>query len=235
VRVGFRFNWRALCYNTVVDPRGGTVHNVEFNLDALRGMGLDGCDGKPYFPLDPGAEEFAGDFFDRAGLRGKKVIALNPGGGWISKKWRPGQFADFGRRIVDETGSGVVIIWGPGEEEDARQVLAGIGVGAVMTPPSTLKQLGSMLRLCSVLVTNDSGPMHIAASLGVPILAIFGPTVPALQGPVFTESVVGENHRLDCLGCSYTECPIGNPCMIDLSVAEVFESFKMLSEKLTQI
>jgi len=233
LRVGYRFNWRALCYNRVVKPRGGTVHNVEFNLDALRRLGIDHPGGRPCFPLDADAERFAAGFFGEAGIAGRRVVALNPGGGWISKKWRPEQFAALGRRIVEGTGSAVLVTWGPGEEADARRILAGIGDGAVLTPPSTLKQLASLLKFCSTLVTNDSGPMHIAAALGVPVVAIFGPTVPALQGPVFTESAVVRNERLDCLGCSYTECPIGNPCMIDLTVTEVYEAFTRLTEKLT--
>ncbi|HLB00001.1 MAG TPA: glycosyltransferase family 9 protein [Bacteroidota bacterium] len=235
VRVGYRFNWRTLCYNRVVTPRGGTVHNVDFNLDALSRIGIDARDGKPFFPLDREAEAFAGECLDGAGYGGKKVVALNPGGGWSSKKWRPDQFAGLGRRIVAERRSGVLIVWGPGEEEDARRVLAGIGRGAVLAPPTTLKRLGALLKLCEALVTNDSGPMHIAAALGVPVLAIFGPTVPALQGPVFTRSEIVQNLTLDCLGCSYTECPIGNPCMIDLPVEKVYSSLERLMKNPTHV
>jgi lipopolysaccharide heptosyltransferase II len=221
VRVGFRFNWRALCYNRVVEPRGGEVHNVEFNLDALRRLGISVGGGKPHFPIDPAAEAFAENFFSGRKLAGERVVALNPGGGWISKKWRPGQFAELGRRIAAAEGAKILVLWGPGEDGEAEEVRGGIGAAAHLAPPTTLKQLASLLRRSSLLVTNDSGPMHIAASLGVPVVAVFGPTVPRLQGPVFTESEVVVKSGLDCLGCGYTECPIGNPCMIDLEVGEV--------------
>jgi len=233
LRVGYRFNWRALCYNVVVEPRGGTVHNVEFNLDALARLGIDGKEGKPFFPVDSRAEAFADGFFRDSGLDPARTVALNAGGGWISKKWRPEEFASLGRRIVEGGTSRILVIWGPGEEQDARRISGAIGEGALPAPPTSLGQLGSLLKRCSMLVTNDSGPMHIAAALGVPVLAIFGPTLPALQGPVFTEAVVVRNERLDCLGCSFTECPIGNPCMVELTVDEVYASFRRLADVLS--
>jgi ADP-heptose:LPS heptosyltransferase len=81
------------------------------------------------------------------------------------------------------------------------------------------------------MVTNDSGPMHIAAATGTPVVAIFGPTRPHLQGPFGNEAEVVQNQKLFCLGCNLTKCPIGNPCMEDLSVEKVFEGFTDLMHK----
>ncbi len=230
-RVGYRFNWRALCYNRLVEPRGGEVHNVEFNLDSLRRLGVPPGSGKPLFPLDDGAERFAEDFYRSAGLPPGRVVAFNPGGGWISKKWRPEHFAELGRRIVAEDGANILLLWGPGEEAEASGIRDAIGPEAVLAPPTSLKSLASLIRRSSALVTNDSGPMHIAAALGVPVAAIFGPTVPRLQGPVNTESVIATLTTLDCLGCGYTVCPIGNPCMTDLSPGDVLAAYRDLRKR----
>ncbi|HLF15578.1 MAG TPA: glycosyltransferase family 9 protein [Bacteroidota bacterium] len=230
IRVGYRFNWRALCYNRIVEPRGGEVHNVEFNLDALRRIGIPTGAGRPFFPVDPDAERFADNFFARR-TGGGRVVALNPGGGWISKKWRPEQFAALGRKIGDREGATILVLWGPGEESEAGSVRDAIGPAAVLAPATTLKQLASLLKRSSILVTNDSGPMHIAASLGVPVVAIFGPTVARLQGPVFTESAIVVKSGLDCLGCGYTLCPIGNPCMVDLSLEDVYSAYTQLHQR----
>jgi len=213
-----------------VEPRGGTVHNVQFNLDALERLGIDGKGGRPLFPVSGTAETFAEEFFRASGLERGKVVAVNAGGGWISKKWRPEQFGELGRRIAAGGSARVLVVWGPGEEDDALRILTMIGDGAVTAPPTTLAQLGSLLKRCSMLVTNDSGPMHIAAAMGVPVVAIFGPTLPELQGPAFTPSAVVRNEKLDCLGCSYTECPIGNPCMLELTVEEVHAACRRLTD-----
>jgi ADP-heptose:LPS heptosyltransferase len=231
LRVGYRFNWRRFCYNRVVEPRGGEVHNVEFNRDALRRLDIATGAGKPLFPVDPAAETFAERFLQEHNPAGARLVALNPGGGWMSKKWRPAQFAALGRMVSAADGTRLLVVWGPGEEAEAAEVVEAIGGAAILAPRTTLKQLASLLKRSSVLVTNDSGPMHIAASLGVPVVAVFGPTVPKLQGPVFTESEVVTLATLDCLGCGYTLCPIGNPCMVDLPVEDVYRAYAKVVQR----
>jgi ADP-heptose:LPS heptosyltransferase len=101
-------------------------------------------------------------------------------------------------------------------------------IPAQVIPKTTLSQLGAIIQRCAFIVSNDSGPMHIAASLGIPTLGIFGPTNPLQQGPY------GDNHRwvrneeLDCLECSLTACPIGNLCMTQLEVERVLDAFNLL-------
>ena len=231
-RVGYRFGWRQYCYNIVVEPRGGEVHNTEFNLDALRAIGVPVTESAAYFPVDEGSKRFAGEFFAEKKLTDAFVVALNPGGGWRAKRWGIRQLAEFADLIVNRHGARVVIVWGPGEREGAEQVRSLMKSAADLIPPANLKQLGAILRLTSVLVTNDSGPMHIAATLGTPVVAIFGPTRPQLQGPVGSDAEVIQNRKLLCLGCNFTECPIGNPCMTELSAEHVYEGFCRLLTKI---
>jgi ADP-heptose:LPS heptosyltransferase len=100
---------------------------------------------------------------------------------------------------------------------------------AVVIPPATsLKQLGALLQRCSFVVSNDSGPMHLAAAVGTPVLGIFGPTNPLLQGPYGPQHMTVRKEGLDCLGCNLTKCPIGNICMTDLSVDDVMWSVNAL-------
>ncbi len=228
-RVGYRFGWRVYCYNIIVEPRGGDVHNTGFNLDALRHIVIPVREELPEFPLGAADQAFAGDFFMRERLSGKRVVALNPGGGWPAKRWPEASYAKLGARIAAEDGASIIILWGPGEEDRAKRIAASISAPSVLIPPTTLKQLGAILKKCDMLVTNDSGSMHIAAALGTPVVAIFGPTNPELQGPVGAPHVVVQHQRLLCLGCNFTSCPIDNPCMEELRPDDVYAAYKKLS------
>lgn len=230
-RVGYRFKWRQYCYNVVVEPRGGEVHNTEFNLDALRAIGVPIVSNEIEFPLDTASEQFADEFFRTSPLyeRGDKggfTVALNPGGGWYTKRWRIPQYAALGDALVNEFSAKILLVWGPGEENDIRELQSKMPQPSTLLPPTSLKQLGAILKRCDLLVTNDSGPMHIAAAMGTPVVAIFGPTNPTLQGPVGKGHEIVRNEKLDCLCCNFTDCPIGNPCMLELGVDEVLEGVR---------
>jgi heptosyltransferase-3 len=230
-RVGFPFGWRKYCYNILAPARGGEVHNTEFNLEALQVIGVPIVGANIRFLLDPAAEEFAESFFRNEGLDSAKVVAMNPGGGWYTKRWPIPKFAQLGDVLARELGVGVLIVWGPGELEDANRLQSLMRERSLIIPFTNLKQLASVLKRVSLFVTNDSGPMHIAAAVGTPVLAIFGPTNPKLQGPVGEQHVVVRNENLICLGCNYTRCPIGIPCMEQLSVEEVMEGVREVMRK----
>jgi ADP-heptose:LPS heptosyltransferase len=232
-RVGFPFRGRAYAYTDHVKPRGGEVHNVDFNLDVLRHFGIPIVATLPDFPISNVHREFASGWLAEKGIAGKRLIGINASGGWYTKKWNPGSFAALADRIAQQDGLTPLFIWGPGERDDVKAILAMMKEGSFIIPKTSLKEMGAFLESCSYLVSNDSGPMHIAASLGVPTLGIFGPTNPFLQGPY------GEGHRwvrheiLDCLACNLTACPIGNICMKDLAVDTVYSAFQQLQQHKT--
>jgi lipopolysaccharide heptosyltransferase II len=225
-RVGFRLGWRRWCYGIVVEPRGGEAHNTDFNLDALRHIGIPVKDDAPLFQVRNTDESFAEEFFREARILSRPVVALNAGGGWASKRWPEASYAALGDRIAAD--AAVLLLWGPGEEECANRIRSLMSMPASLIPRTSLRQLGAILKRCSVLVTNDSGPMHIAAALGTRVVAIFGPTNPELQGPVGSPHMVVQNARLNCLGCNFTTCPIDHPCMKELRVEDVHDAFLRL-------
>jgi len=230
-RVGYRFKWRQYCYNIVAEPRGAEVHNTEFNLDALRAAGVPVITRSIRFPLTKEAESFADSFIGENHLAGRFLVALNPGGGWYTKRWRIRHFARFGDEIAGKYKAVPLIIWGPGEEGVALELQKMMKAKSYLIPPCGLKGLAAILGKCSALVTNDSGPMHIAAAVGTPVAAIFGPTNPMLQGPVGEGHEIVRKEDLSCLGCNYTKCPIGNPCMEELCAEDLLAAFARLIEK----
>ncbi len=227
-RIGYRFGWRRWCYNIVAEPRGGVVHNTDFNLDALRIAGIPVEEKVLHVPISPEDELFADRFFTENNVKEKLTVAINAAGGWYTKRWSVARYAALADIISERTGAAIILLWGPGEREEVERMQSMMKQNALLIPQTSLNQLAAILKRCSMMVTNDSGPMHIAASVKTPIVAIFGPTNPVLQGPFDTASEIVRNERLDCLGCNLTTCPIGNPCMEQLSVDEVLTAFERL-------
>jgi lipopolysaccharide heptosyltransferase II len=228
VRVGFPFRWRKYLYNVIITPRNGNIHNVDFNLDALRRIDVPVRHLNPYFPLNDSAKKFADEWINGQHLDGRTIVGLNPGGGWTTKRWGLEHYARLGDVISERHNAAIVVLWGPGEEQDAIFVREKMKSQSYVIPRTSLSELGGIIGRCAFVVSNDSGPMHIAAALNVATLGIFGPTNPLQQGPY------GEGHRwvrnegLDCLECSLTTCPIGNICMTQLSVERVMDVFDEL-------
>lgn len=231
-RVGFAFRARQYAYTTVVRGRGDTVHNTQFNLDALEALGIPIVDRSLTFPVERADRDYVQEFIRNAGPFTNPIVALNTSGGWYTKRWPLERFAELADRIAAELGASIVLPWGPGQKEDADKVRSLMTRPAFVPPPTTLRQLAALLERCAFMVTTDSGPMHIASAVGTPVVGIYGPTNPVLQGPYGEGHVVVRREGLDCLGCNLTKCPVaGHPCMNDLDVGVVFEAVRSLAER----
>jgi heptosyltransferase-2 len=159
-------------------------------------------------------------------------IGLNPGaffGG--AKRWIPARFAAVGDLVARRFGARVVLVGGADERPLALAIAAQMQARArVLTGETTLAGLAGVLAHLRLLVTNDSGPMHLAAALGVPVVGLFGPTD-------WTETAPwGERHRLvraqaECAPCKLRECPIDHRCMARLSVERVAREIDALMEE----
>lgn len=223
-RVGFAFRGRKYAYNHVVPPRGDRIHEVLFNLDALQFLDIPIRTSRPRVELSTADRRFADDFWRRHGLEGQRVAGLNCSGGWYTKRWPLASFARLGDRLVADFGLRILLPWGPGELTDVEQVRDLMQHEALVAPPTTLLQLGAMLARLDLLVSNDSGPMHLAAATGTPVVGIYGPTRPELQGPWGEQHSFVRKEGLPCLGCNGVTCKIQtHDCMQQLSVDEVYQ------------
>ena len=227
-RIGYRFRWRTYAYTTIVEPRGGGVHNTQFNLDALEAAGIPITDRSIRMYPSENDRRMVSEFLQSAGLEGKTLVGINIGGGWYTKRWPLDRFAALADRISAELGWHIVLPWGPGQLDEVEQLRQRMREPAILPPSTTLLQLAALFERCPYVVSNDSGPMHIAAASGARVLGIYGPTRPELQGPYGPGHATVRREGLDCLGCNLTKCPIGNICMTELSVDAVFEAFRRL-------
>jgi len=154
---------------------------------------------------------------------GRGIVGLAPGAAYgPAKQWFPERFAAAASRIRVETGCSVVIFGSEGDREAGARTAAVIGSGCLdLSGETTLRELMALLHLSRLLITNDSGTLHLAAALGTPVVAVFGSTEPALTGPVGGPARV-IRHRIECSPCFDRTCRFGHyRCMNLVEVEEV--------------
>jgi heptosyltransferase-1 len=172
-------------YTHAVDVRGSHVIEHALSLaSVLAGQSLEYV--QPPFPVDPATEAWA----DRQSemLGGRPLAILNPGAGWGAKCWPAASFGAVARALADR-GMEVLVNHGPGEEALAEAVRESSGEVAVPLKCS-VGELIALTRRARLFVGGDTGPMHLAAALRVPVVALFGPTRPERNGPFGTTNVV---------------------------------------------
>lgn len=138
------------------------------------------------FPLHPAAEDSCERRLRLHAVR--QFAILNPGAGWEGKQWPPERYGEVAKGLAS-MGLRCLVNFGPGEEPLARAAAAA-SAGAAEAVPSSLSELIAFTRRAQLFIGGDTGPMHLAAALGVPVVALFGPTSPARNGPYGTRSVV---------------------------------------------
>jgi heptosyltransferase I len=175
----------SLWYTRRVVARGR--HVVEHNLSVAEGLvGHQASRLAVELPCDPQAE---GRIEQRLAEYGVGEFAiLNPGAGWGAKRWPAERYGEVARRLAD-LGVRSILNYGPGEEELVRVAEAASG-GTAQSWSFTITELIALTRRSRLFVGGDTGPMHLAAALRVPVVAIFGPTNPARNGPYGTRSIV---------------------------------------------
>jgi heptosyltransferase-2 len=148
-------------------------------------------------------------------------IGLNPGAAFGgAKRWLPERFAEAGDRLAEAHGASAAIVGSAAERPAAEAIAARMRAPArVLCGETTLPQLVGVLSQLDLLLTNDSGPMHLAAALGTPLVAVFGPTDPAETAPVGRHRLVRE--PVPCSPCLLRECPIDHRCMTRIQVDRV--------------
>lgn len=229
-RAGFPYRGRRYAYNLFGPPERGVHHAGDLHLKFLESIGIPVVSREPVISV-PGADRlWAEEFFASTG-NGTDFVALVPGGGWASKRCDPEKFAETGLEISRKYGVKNLILWGKGDLEEAEKIATLIGERAVLAPENTFLQMGALALKCKFAVANDSGPMHFISSLGVPVLALHGPTDPALQGPFGEKHETVRLDELDCICCNLLECNKNHECFRDLPVERIMTKIETLITK----
>ena len=230
VRVGFS-NARELAtifYTHKVDAPI-KLHAVDRNLKLAEFLGCEIRDIK--FPLEVRSKTLSeiSDFLKKKGIGAKHpLVILAPGSRWEKKCWPPKSFSKLGDLLAQELRAVVILIGNNQEKSLLKEIKKEMTVSPTVVIDFTLSKLAGLLKMADVMVTNDSGPMHIAAAAGAPIVALFGPTNPNRTGPYTNKKLVIQKH-IDCTPCFRKPCIYKHfVCMESIAVKEVFESVKQI-------
>lgn len=203
-------------------------HIVERYLDVARALGCQAAE--PEFIINITAAEFAqaGAIARQAGLGSNNpYVVLIPGTNWPNKCWPAGHFATLAGKLF--AGGLVPVFVGSSADQNAMQAIH--GQSAVppldLTGKTSLKQLAALIKNARAVVAGDTGPMHLAAAIGTPVMALFGPTDPHRNGPCGHGHVVLTTSHA-CTGCWQRKCPKELDCLADIKPELVYESLMNL-------
>ena len=211
VRVGYEIPWRRLIYTVRVARQraDGPVHSVVNHINLVRALGCDVQDIPPLALPEPRPEEKArvATFIDGNGLAAARLVVVHVGAGNEFRDWGAAAAAELVRLLYGRPGVRVVLAGGAEDRERAAGIMNG-APGSVHSVAGTFgwAELRELIRRAALFVGPDSGPMHVAASTETPIVALFGPTLPAHFAPWRSDRVVILEKSLDCRPCRQREC-----------------------------
>ncbi|EGB15767.1 lipopolysaccharide heptosyltransferase II [Pseudodesulfovibrio mercurii] len=229
-RIGYDRPWyNRLAYTDAVSRRFDELAEIERLMELARPLGITGPAPKARLVLPEKARLAADGFWETFGFD-RPVLGIHPGSTWPTKCWPVEYFSEIVRRAVD-AGAHVLVFAGPGEEDTAARVIAGAGADphrvTNLAGQLSLPELAAYFGRLDACLTNDSGPMHLAWTQDVPLVALFGPTVESLGFfPRGARSTVLETEGLACRPCGLhgpKKCPEGHfKCMRELTPDRVW-------------
>ncbi|MGH9312716.1 MAG: glycosyltransferase family 9 protein, partial [Vicinamibacterales bacterium] len=192
------------------------LHVVRKNLALVAALGVPA--ERLEFPLDARESPALADVRRVAG--GGPFALVNPGAAWPNKRWPPDRFGALAAILRHRFGLTPFVLWGPGEEPLARAVAGASNGTALVAPRTTISDLVELSRAASLMISGDTGPIHIAAAVGAPIVGLYGPTSPARNGPWAPADVCLS--RFDACRCHHRRrCTARAWCLEDITVADV--------------
>ncbi|OGU76339.1 MAG: hypothetical protein A2V93_06330 [Ignavibacteria bacterium RBG_16_34_14] len=232
-RVGYAYRGRKYAYNILAtSERGGDHHSAEHNLELLKPLGVPVISKRIQFKVSDIEIKKAKEFLNKFLPKNKTIVGILPAGSWPSKKFDKERWVDICKIIKEKYNVVFLLLWGPGDKEDTEFIQKHFPEASVMIPETDLDLMSAFIKQCDIIIANDSGPMHIAVALGIPVLGIFGPTDPKGHGPYSADSGYVIKEDLFCIICNKLECPYNHECMKELPDQKILGEFERIRSKI---
>ena len=232
VRVGFANLKSGWLLTRRVTPARQPLHKASTYLPLLEAVGLCVEPGPyEYFVSDAERRDAKERLVQQRAVNGRPLVILHPGANWPHKRWATERFAALGDRFIERERVYVAITGGPGDVTLGEAIARRMRPGAIVLAGQTsLRQLAACLEQSRLIISNDTGVLHIAAALARPVVALYGPTSPQLTGPLGDPARTVILHHPECcpkIPCYRPDHP-SHPGMDSITVDEVYDAARKL-------
>lgn len=207
----------------------GLKHEAEYNFDLLKVLGVTGDPSDLFMPIKTDSDLYADELFRREGIKSSdNLLAINPGASCPSKVWPVERFAQVAEKLAARYGFKILILSGPKDMALANKISLHYGAkGKIinLAGKTSLSQMASIIKRCTLFISNDSGPVHMASALGTPVISIFGRNQPGLSpkrwGPLGKADKYIHKEEAACIQCLAHNCKKQYACLKAISVEDV--------------
>lgn len=228
-RAGYSTDGRKILLTHAVRLSKGArrLHHSQYYMQMLAGLGIQPAGRQLRLQCTDEEKRSAGSVLGHG-----RWAAINPGAAYGSaKRWRPERFSQVANALASEFGYNLLLVGGPGETAIGSEIEAGMRSKPLnMVGRTSVRQLMALLASVDLVITNDSGPMHVAAAFDRPIVALFGPTDHCATSPLCSRFLLVRKVA-ECAPCFKRQCPTDHRCMEDISVDDVLEAVGALLAK----
>ncbi len=230
-RIGYDEKGRGRFLTHKVEPLAGKIHRSDHYLNVIESFGIKVSDRTTTLSVSPEAEKEMNKILEEKGISQKdRLIVINPGGNWALKQWPLKNFTKLIDRLMTGFNFKVLISGALKDEALANTIIAPLKLKpTVLAGETNLKQAMALMKRADLVISADSGPLHVANSVGTDVIGIFGPTRPEITGPRGPGRAVILQHDVGCnrQACYHLKCP-DNICMQAVTVEDVLVAFKKL-------
>jgi heptosyltransferase-2 len=229
IRLGYDTDGRGLFLTHSVhrthNAKFKDIHETDYYLGMLTPFGLTPDGSELTLKISKPNHKSADKLLTGYGIgKSDQIVGISPGATYGSaKRWLPERYAALADKIQEQYGAHILIFGAPGEKqigEKVTQLMKGVAIN--LCGRTTLGEGIALINRCNLFITNDSGLMHVAAALDIPLVAVFGPTNPHTTGPIGTKSKI-VRIPVPCSPCLQPECATDHRCMKEISVDMVFD------------
>jgi lipopolysaccharide heptosyltransferase I len=211
------------CYTKRIQCSPEAIHAVDRNIDVLRQLGVP-VDGPVTFPLTvpAAAARWVEDIWRRELIVDQEyTVVLHPAARGETKRWPAERFAQVADQLSTSIGARIILVAAKEQIGHVDEVMRHVRAHAInLAGASSLLELAALMKKASLVISNDSGPMHLAAAVGTSVIGLFGPTDPRRIGP-YGPGHVALKKQFDCSACSRRVCVRDHGCLKAISVDDV--------------